>query len=99
MDIIDPSYPISVGAQGSPAAAAGEGVGHGTEAAAQAALPITRRPIALNWLLHDYIAMLLLALVGVVLRLPVIYWVILTPVFGIISIAEGRNHFVIRKDV
>ncbi len=100
MDTIDPSNPISVGAQGSPAAAVGEGVGHGTELAAQAALPITRRPAALRWLLHDipYIAMLLLVLVGVVLRLPVIYWVILMPVFGIISIAEGRNHFVTRKE-
>ena len=95
-----PSYPISVGAQRSPAATAGEGVGHGKEPAAQAALPITRRHVALSWLLHDipYIAMLLLALAGVVLRLPVIYWVILTPVFGIISIAEGRNHFVTRKE-
>ena len=42
--------------------------------------------------------MLLLALVGVVLRLPVIYWVILTPVFGIISIAEGQTHFVTRTE-
>jgi hypothetical protein len=100
MDTIDRQYPIGEGAQGSPAAAVGKGVGHGTAPAAQAALPIARRPVALRWLLHDipYIAMLLLALVGVVLRLPVIYWVILTPVFGIISIAEGRTHFVTRTE-
>jgi hypothetical protein len=100
MDTIDRSYPISAGAQGSPAAAVGERVRHGTEPAAQVALPIARRPVALRWLLHDipYIAMLLPVLVGVVLRLPVIYWVILTPIFGIISIAEGRTHFVTRTE-
>jgi len=37
--------------------------------------------------------MLALALAGVVLRLPVVYWVVLTPVFGVISIAEGWRHF------
>jgi hypothetical protein len=42
--------------------------------------------------------MLALALVGVVLRLPVVYWVILTPVFGVISIAEGWSHFVDRPE-
>jgi hypothetical protein len=98
MDTADRSYPISPPAQGSPAAALGKGVQHGMEPAAQAAPSIVRRHVALRWLLHDipYIAMLLLALVGVVLRLPVVYWVMLTPVFGIISIAEGRNHFVTR---
>lgn len=49
----------------------------------------------LEWFLHDiyYIAMLVLALVGVVFRLPVSYWVILMPVFGAITIAEGWSHF------
>ncbi len=45
-----------------------------------------------------YIAMLALALAGVVLRLPVIYWVILTPVFGVISIAAGWSHFANRPE-
>ena len=45
-----------------------------------------------------YAAMLTLALVGVVLRLPVVYWVILTPVFGIISIAQGWSHFANRAE-
>jgi hypothetical protein len=47
------------------------------------------------WFLHDmfYIAMLALALVGVVFRLPVAYWVILMPVFGVITIAEGWKRF------
>ncbi len=48
-----------------------------------------------EWLLHDifYIAMLVLALLGVIFRLPVSYWVILVPVFGVITIAEGWKHF------
>jgi hypothetical protein len=45
-----------------------------------------------------YAAMLALALAGVVLRLPVIYWVILTPVFGVISIVEGWSHFANRPE-
>jgi hypothetical protein len=99
MDTINRPYPIHAAAQGSPAGAVGATAG-GMAPAAQAALPIAPRHVALRWLLHDipYIAMLLLALVGVVLRLPVVYWVVLTPVFGIISIAEGRNHFVTRTE-
>ena len=42
--------------------------------------------------------MLALALAGVVLRLPVVYWVVLAPVFGAISIAEGWSHFVSRSE-
>ncbi len=45
-----------------------------------------------------YAAMLALALTGVVLRLPVVYWVILTPVFGVISIIEGWSHFADRTE-
>jgi len=53
-----------------------------------------------RWLYNDifYIAMLLLALVGVVLRLSVTYWVVLTPVFGLISIIEGWSHFRTRSE-
>jgi len=48
-----------------------------------------------QWFLNDvlFIAMLLMAFAGVIFRLPVIYWIILTPVFGLISIAEGWSHF------
>jgi hypothetical protein len=58
------------------------------------------RSVVLKWLIHDipYIAMLLLALAGVVFRLPALYWIILFPVFAIISIAEGRNRFDSRKE-
>jgi hypothetical protein len=54
-----------------------------------------KKSAILQWLLHDmfYIAMLALALVGVVFRLPVSYWVILIPVFGVITVAEGWSHF------
>jgi hypothetical protein len=58
-------------------------------------IPAAKKSRLLEWFLHDsfYIAMLVLALAGVVFRLPVSYWVILTPVFGIITIAEGWTHF------
>ncbi len=54
-----------------------------------------QRPAFVNWILHDifYIAMLILALAGVAFRLQVSYWVILIPVFGAITIAEGWSHF------
>ena len=58
------------------------------------------RSTAMQWLLHDlpFIAMLVLALLGLVLRLPVSYWIILTPVFGVISIAEGWSQFETRGE-
>ena len=50
---------------------------------------------ASRWFLNDilFIAMLFMALTGVILRLPVTYWIILTPIFGVISIAEGWSRF------
>jgi hypothetical protein len=66
----------------------------------QPAPPPPTRSMALRWLLHDipFISMLLLALVGVVFRMPVIYWVILIPVFAVISIAAGWSHFITRGE-
>jgi hypothetical protein len=66
----------------------------------KAAAASPRKSAALEWLLHDifYIAMLALALMGVVFRLPVSYWVILMPVFGVITIAEGWKHFASRTE-
>ncbi len=47
------------------------------------------RHVLLRWLKHDipYITMLILALVGVVFRLSVIYWIVLIPVFAVLSVA------------
>jgi hypothetical protein len=52
-----------------------------------------------SWLVEDspYITMLVLAMLGVILRLPVAYWVILTPVFGIICVVAGWRQFNSRK--
>jgi hypothetical protein len=62
--------------------------------------PQQQRSFVIRWLLHDifYIAMLVLALAGVVFRLRVSYWVILMPVFGAITIGEGWRHFTDRKE-
>ena len=56
--------------------------------------------MVLQWLLHDipFIAMLLLALTGVIVRMSVTYWVILIPVFAVICIAEGWRHFTMRNE-
>ena len=64
------------------------------------ATPTRNRHPVLRWLLHDifYIAMLALALFGVAFRMPVSYWVILTPLFAVISIAEGWSHFADRSE-
>lgn len=62
--------------------------------------PSAQSHVVLRWLRHDipFISMLLLGLLGVVFRLPVIYWVILTPVFAVISIASGWFHFKTRRE-
>jgi len=54
-----------------------------------------RRSALRSWLLHDspYITMLLLALAGVVLRLPSGYWLLLTPLFGVICVVAGWRQF------
>lgn len=48
-----------------------------------------------RWLLEDspYIVMLLLAVVGVGLRLRVGYWLAITPIYGVICIIAGWRHF------
>jgi hypothetical protein len=69
----------------------------GFEAEPVAAPP--RRSGFRNWLLEDspYIAMLLLVLVGVTVSMPGVYWVMLTPVFGIICVVAGWRHFETRE--
>ncbi len=56
------------------------------------------RPIrthVLRWMREDwpYIAMLLLAVVGVALQLPAIYWMFVMPVYALICIVAGWPHF------
>ena len=47
------------------------------------------------WVFDDspYIAMLLLALIGVAVHPPVVYWMIMSPVFACICIVAGWRHF------
>jgi hypothetical protein len=56
--------------------------------------------VVLRWLRHDvpFILMLLLGLLGVIFKLSVIYWVIITPVFAVISVASGWRHFTSRAE-
>jgi len=42
--------------------------------------------------------MLLLAVAGVMFRLSVDYWIIITPIFALISIIEGWSHFATQND-
>jgi hypothetical protein len=99
MDITDSGLPS---AQSS---AANRGIDAETESAtpphvAQVAPVAIERSMVITWLVHDipYIAMLLLALVGVVFRLPVFYWIMLFPVFAVISVLEARNRFATRGE-
>jgi hypothetical protein len=52
-----------------------------------------------RWLRDDspYIFMLLLAVVGVALRLPATYWFFITPVYAVICIVAGWRHFDTRE--
>lgn len=95
MDAIDLSHPVNMSAQGAPGAATREPAVQHRPPAVDRIRPVRTRSVVRRWLLHDipYIAMLLLALAGVVVRLPVMYWIVLTPVFGIISIIEGWKNF------
>jgi hypothetical protein len=90
---------IDTGVQGKPGIAVEENIHDGRESDANPVIATFRRSVFLRWLVHDspYITMLLLALAGVIFRLPVSYWVILMPVFGFISVAAGWRHFVTRN--
>ncbi len=61
---------------------------------------VPQKSVLMRWFQHDipFIAMLLMALVGVIFRLPVTYWGILIPVFAIISGAEGWPNFVTNRE-
>jgi hypothetical protein len=58
------------------------------------------RSMLRSWLVQDspYIAMLALALIGVTFHMPATYWVVLTPIFGIICVVAGWRHFAHKDD-
>jgi hypothetical protein len=58
-------------------------------------VPAAWRTLLRSWAIQDapYIAMLVLALIGVTFRMPATYWAILTPIFGAICITAGWRHF------
>jgi len=64
---------------------------HYDDAPAASVAPAARPFTIRRWLLHDspYILMLALALVGVTFRTEVLYWMALTPVFGVTCIIAG----------
>jgi len=68
---------------------------HDAELDAESVASPNRRSALRSWLLHDspYITMLLLALAGVILRLPSGYWLLLTPLFGVICVVAGWRRF------
>jgi hypothetical protein len=68
-----------------------DGVERVPAAASPVIQPVQERSAVARWLLHDspYVAMLVLALIAVLLRLPFIYWVILVPIFAAISGVES----------
>nr|WP_294516143.1 hypothetical protein [uncultured Rhodopila sp.] len=59
------------------------------------AKPKARRFTIGRWLLHElpYIVMLVAGLSGALLHLPVSYWLLLVPAFGLITIVAGWNSF------
>jgi hypothetical protein len=56
--------------------------------------PRTRAGIG-RWILREspHIAMLLLAFAGISFPVPASYWLIVTPIFGVISVLSGWTHF------
>lgn len=69
-------------------------------ASPEAVVAVHQRPLLVRWLAHDlpFIAMLLLALGGLAFRLPLNYWLVLIPVFAVLTIAEGWTQSADRND-
>jgi len=57
--------------------------------------PVRRPSILRRWIGYElpYIVMLGLALVGAMLHMPIMYWIGLTPLFGIVCIVTGWRNF------
>jgi hypothetical protein len=99
METIEHGHRVNADVERAPGVMTQENIQDGRQPDADPPVTMFRRSILVRWLLHDspYITMLLLALVGVIFRLPISYWFILTPVFGVISVAAGLGHFVTRN--
>jgi hypothetical protein len=95
MDTIETRHGINPGELDIPDAPVMRKAHEGKYTETDPAPPVSGPSMALQWFLHDipFVAMLLLALTGVIVRMSVTYWVILTPVFAVICIAEGWRHF------
>src|SRR3954462_15889439 len=66
------------------------------QAPAATTTTVVKRPSTIRRSLDyevPYILMLVLALAGATLHLPIMYWVALTPFFGIICIIAGWRNF------
>lgn len=99
MDAIDQPYPLKAGVLDIPAVPVGANLQGHDRTDSDPALPKSVPSFFLQWFLHDipFLAMLMLALTGVIIRLPLLYWIILLPVFAVISVAEGWRHFLIKS--
>lgn len=77
----------------------GDGPEQPDEVAGSAPVAAMRRRPLVRWLLDDspYITMLLLALAGMVMHMPISYWVYLMPVFCVICIVAGWPNFATRN--
>jgi hypothetical protein len=98
MDSIERLDPSGSSVQQTSALAIDEPAGDSRRRQVDPVVALFRRSPFLRWLVQDspYTTMLLLTLVGVVFRLPVRYWVVLTPGFGVISVAAGWRRFAAR---
>jgi len=68
----------------------------GTEIIDRWATGFAWKPLrASHWLLRNilFVAMLVMALAGVILKPPVLYWIVVTPFFALVSFVAGWSHF------
>lgn len=99
MNNIDRGNTSEIEAWGLPAPSADAGT-ETNKTHAEPSVVVEREQVVLGWLKRDipYIAMLALALSGVVFRLPLMYWVVLIPVFAVVSVVSGWRRFINQND-
>jgi len=100
MDTIDSANRIVTSPLGTSKAAPHRNLHDEKHSLADADSSTSKRHVVLRWLINDilFIAMVSLTLIGVAFRLPVLYWVVLIPIFGVISVVEGWKHFATRTE-